>query len=140
MILDTSALLAILLQEPEAEAFAQAIERVGSVRLSVASYLEASIYIDRRADAVRRAMLETFIEEFEIELEPVTVEQIRIARQAFQLFGKGMHPAGLNYGDCFSYALAKSRRERLLYKGDDFSRTDLPLIVGDEMLSGSESV
>ena len=131
MILDTSALLGILLREPEAEEFARAMEDADCVRLSVASYLEASIYVDRRADAVRRAMLDGFIEEFEIELEPVTVDQIRIARQAFQLFGKGLHPAGLNFGDCFSYALAKSRKEKLLYKGDGFARTDLPLIALD---------
>lgn len=125
MILDTSALLAILLMEREAEDFARAIERAEVVRMSVASYLEAAIYVDRKGDEVRRAMLDTFVEEFAIKLEAVSVEQIRIARQGFQLFGKGRHAAGLNYGDCFTYALAKTAREAVLFKGDDFSQTDL---------------
>jgi ribonuclease VapC len=125
MIIDTSALLAILLKELEAADFARAIERAEAVKMSVASYLEASIYVDRNGDEVRRAMLDTFLDEFGIELEPVTVEQARIARQAFQLFGKGRHAAGLNYGDCFTYALAKATREPLLFKGQDFDKTDL---------------
>jgi ribonuclease VapC len=125
MILDTSALLAILLREPEAESFARAIEASDVVRLSVAGYLEAAIFVDRHGDEVRRAMLDTFLEEFSIRLEPVTVEQARTARQAFRSFGKGQHPAGLNFGDCFTYALAKAVREPVLYKGNDFSQTDL---------------
>ncbi len=93
--------------------------------MSVASYLEAALWVDRNADEVGRAMLDNVIGEHAIQLEPVTVEQIRIARQAYQLFGKGRHPAGLNYGDCFTYALAKVTREPVLFKGHDFSRTDL---------------
>ncbi|MCE5307896.1 MAG: type II toxin-antitoxin system VapC family toxin [Acidobacteriales bacterium] len=125
MILDTSALLAILLREPEAERFAEAIEAADVIRMSVASYLEAAIFVDRHGDAIRRAMLDTFLEEFSIRLEPVTVEQIRIARQSFQSFGKGMHPAGLDFGDCFTYALARVTREAVLFKGQDFTETDL---------------
>lgn len=126
MILDTSALLAILLKEPEAAQFAASIEHsADEVRMSAASYFEASIIIDRYGDAVRRAMLDTFLEQFEIKIEPVTVEQAKVARQAFREFGKGNHPAGLNFGDCFTYALARTRRERLLFKGNDFLRTDL---------------
>jgi ribonuclease VapC len=125
MILDTSALLAILLRELEAADFARAIEHADKVKMSVASYLEAAIYVDRNGDEVRRAMLDTFLEEFSIKLEPVSVEHARLARGAFQLFGKGRHPAGLNYGDCFSYALAKTTREPLLSKGRDFEKTDL---------------
>ena len=125
MILDTSALLAILLRETEAATFAKAIEDADSVRMSVASYLEAAIFVDRHGDEVRRAMLDTFLEEFSIRLEPVTVEQIRLARQALRSFGKGIHPAGLNFGDCFSYALAQALGEPLLYKGEDFSHTDV---------------
>jgi ribonuclease VapC len=125
MILDTSALLAILLREPEAADFARAMEGAEVVRMSVASYLELAIYIDRNGDEVRRAILDTFLEEFAIKLEPVTVEQARAARQAFQLFGKGRHAAGLNYGGCFTYALAKTAREPLLFKGQDFDKTDL---------------
>jgi len=131
MILDTSALLAILLRETEAAAFAKAIEDADSVRMSVASYLEAAICVDRHGDEVRRAMLDTFLEEFSIRLEPVTEQQIRLARQAFRSFGKGIHPAGLDFGDCFTYALAKALRESVLFKGTGFSRTDLlPAIEG----------
>lgn len=125
MILDTSALLAVLLKESEASEFARAIETAEVVKMSVAGYLEAAIYIDRNGDEVRRAMLDTFIQEFAIKLEPVTVEQAKIARQAFQLFGKGRHAAGLNYGDCFTYALVKATNEKLLFKGRDFDKTDI---------------
>ncbi|MCW5965144.1 MAG: type II toxin-antitoxin system VapC family toxin [Bryobacterales bacterium] len=129
MIVDTSALLAILLLEPEAELFTEVIERAEVIRMSVASYLETAVYVDRRGDEVRRAMLDTFIEELGVRLEPVTVEQIRHAREAFLLFGKGRHPAALNYGDCFTYALARAYREPVLYKGNDFSQTDLVAAV-----------
>jgi ribonuclease VapC len=129
MILDTSALFAILLRELEAADFARAIENAKVVKMSVASYLEVAIYVDRNGDEVRRAMLDTFLEEFSIALEPVTVEQARLARQAFQLFGKGRHPAGLNYGDCFTYALARATREPLLFKGQDFDKTDIVAAV-----------
>jgi len=125
MILDTSALLAILLREPEAETLARAMENADAVQISAASYLEAAIIVDRHGDEVRRAMLDTFLDEFDVRIEPVTVEQARIARQAFRAFGKGPHRAGLNYGDCFTYALAKVTREPLLFKGNDFSQTDL---------------
>lgn len=127
MILDTSALLAILLQEPEAERFAVAIEAAAVVRISAASYLEAAIYVDRNGDAVRRAMLDSFLEQFQIGIEAVTPEQAKLARQAFVLFGKGRHRAALNFGDCFSYALAKSYREPLLFKGGDFVHTDVSI-------------
>lgn len=130
MILDTSGLLAILLTEPEAPIFAQAIEGNRIVRLSVASYLETAAYVDRRGGAVSRALLDTFLEEFAIRLEPVTVEQARLAREAYRAFGKGMHPASLNFGDCFTYALAKFTREPVLFKGNGFSQTDLvPAVV-----------
>jgi ribonuclease VapC len=125
VILDTSALLAILLREPDAERFAVALESADTVRMSVASYVEAAIYVDRNEDRVRRAMLDTFVKDFAIQLEPVTVEQAFLARQAFVLFGKGRHKAGLNFGDCFSYALAKAFSEPLLFKGGDFGHTDL---------------
>lgn len=125
MILDTSALLAVLLREPDAERFAAAIEGADTVRMSAASYVEAAIYVDRNGDEVRRAMLDTFVKDFAIQLEPVTVEQAFLARQAFVLFGKGRHKAGLNFGDCFSYALAKAFSEPLVFKGGDFGHTDL---------------
>jgi ribonuclease VapC len=127
MILDTSALLAILLQEPEAERFAAAIEAASVVRISAASYLEAAIYVDRNGDAVRRAMLDSFLDQFQVRIEAVTPEQAKLARQAFVLFGKGRHAAALNFGDCFSYALARSCREPLLFKGGDFIHTDISI-------------
>jgi ribonuclease VapC len=130
MILDTSALLAILLREPEAERFAVCMEKAEVTRLSAASYVEAAIYVDRNADEIRRAMLDTFLAEFSVRLEPVTAEQALLARQAFVLFGKGRHKAGLNFGDCFTYALARSYRERLLFKGEDFGNTDLEAASG----------
>jgi ribonuclease VapC len=125
VILDTSALLAILLCEPEADSFAKRIESATTVRLSVSSYLEAAIFVDRNCDSLRSALLDTFLAEFSIGLEPITVEQATVARRAFQLFGKGRHPAALNFGDCFTYALAKVARQPLLFKGNDFSHTDL---------------
>jgi len=125
IVVDTSAVLAILLLEPEAARFAAAIEQAESVRISAASYLEAAIFVDRNGDEVRRAMLDTFLEQFHIQIEAVTPVQAKLARQAFVLFGKGRHKAGLNFGDCFSYALAKFYREPLLFKGGDFVYTDI---------------
>jgi ribonuclease VapC len=125
MIVDASALLAVLLDEPEAERFAAAMASAATLRTSAATYVETAIYVDRNLDEVRRAMLDTFLAEFAIRIEPVTVEQALLARQAFVLFGKGRHKAGLNFGDCFSYALAKAYREPLLFKGGDFGHTDL---------------
>ena len=129
MILDTSALLAILLREPEAECFARAIESARHVRLSVAGYLEAAIYIDRNLDEIRRAMLDSFLEEFSITIEPITWKQGQLARLGFQLFGKGRHKAALNFGDCFTWALAKVFREPVLYKGSDFLQADIESAV-----------
>jgi ribonuclease VapC len=128
MILDTSALLAVLLNEPEANSFAAIMEKADTLRLSAAGYLEAAIFIERNCDAVRRAMFDTFLAEFSIHVEPVTAQQAQLARQAFVLFGKGRHRAALNFGDCFSYALAAARREPLLFKGDDFVHTDVQTV------------
>lgn len=125
MILDTSALLAILLEESDAHRFAAALEAADEVRLSAASYLEAAIHVEKNGDEIRRAMLDTFLTDFAIQIEPVTAAQALIARQAFVFFGKGRHKASLNFGDCFSYALAKAFREPLLFKGSDFIYTDL---------------
>ena len=118
-------MLAVLLREPEAQRFAAAMESANVVRLSAASYVEAAINAERNGDEVRRAMLDTFLSQFGIQIEPVTAAQGILARQAFVLFGEGRHKAGLNFGDCFSYALAKEYREPLLFKGGDFGYTDL---------------
>lgn len=125
MILDTSALVAILRAEPEALAFAQAIAAAKTRRISAVSYVEAAAVIDSAGDPIASRRLDELLEEAEVAIEPVTAEQARLARAAYRDFGKGRgHRAKLNFGDCFSYALAKAFREPLLYKGDDFSHTD----------------
>lgn len=127
MIIDTSALLAILYQEDDALFFATAIAENAQCRMSAANFLEAAINIDSKGDAEASRQLDAFIRQADIAIEPVTLEQTQIARQAYQDFGKGRHPAGLNYGDCFAYALARAVDEPLLYKGNDFGQTDIPL-------------
>ena len=124
MIVDTSAVLAVLFREPDAERYARAILTASPCRMSVASLLEASIVIGGRGRATD-VELDSFVEEAEIELAPVTREQVDAARHAWRRFGKGNHEAALNFGDCFAYALARTSGEPLLFKGDDFTRTDI---------------
>ena len=125
MIVDTSAILAVLFREPDAEHYAKAIATASSRRMSVATFVEATIVLESRGGAAAGYELEAFLEEAEIELEPVTPEQAQAARRAWRRFGKGNHPAGLNFGDCFAYALAQVARESLLFKGRDFALTDI---------------
>jgi ribonuclease VapC len=126
MIVDSSALVAILLNEEDGHELSLALDQPEIVRLSAASYLETSIVIDKYRDPVLSASLDDTILDAEIVIEPVTPEQAKIARQAYRDFGKGSgHPAHLNFGDCFSYALARDKREPILYKGDDFLHTGL---------------
>jgi len=125
MIVDTSALIAILFGEPEAAEFAQRIFDADQCLLSGGNFLELFVVLERQASAASAAQAETFLTRAKIAIEPVTVEQIFIARQAFRDFGKGRHKAGLNFGDCFAYALAKQTGEPLLFKGDDFAHTDI---------------
>ncbi len=125
MILEASALLAILLDEPEKDRFAEIIAGSECVRMSAAGYVEAAIYVERNGDALRRALFDSFIDRVPVRIEPVTAQQAMWARQAFVLFGKGRHKAALNFGDCFTYALAKAYGEPLLFKGGDFGLTDL---------------
>jgi ribonuclease VapC len=125
MILDTSAIIAILFDEVDAEIYAQAITRADSCRLSAATFVETAIVVEAQTENNGGRQLDAFIRRAGIAIEPVTEEQAHIARQAFIDFGKGRHPAGLNYGDCFSYALSKATREPLLFKGKDFAKTDL---------------
>jgi ribonuclease VapC len=125
MIIDTSAILAILLGEGDAATFAGAIEAAVERRMSAANYVEAAAVIDGRGDAVARREFDRFFDRAAIGIEPVTFEQARIARSAYQDFGKGRHRAGLNLGDCFAYALSRSLDEPLLYKGRDFRHTDV---------------
>ena len=130
MILDTSALIAILRFEKEAPEFARIIESAAKSaaqpRISAVSYVEAGAVIDGSKDPIASRRFDELIEAAKIAIEPVTEAQARIARQAYRDFGKTSgHPAKLNFGDCFSYALAKSKGEPLLFKGRDFSRTDV---------------
>ena len=127
MVIDTSALLAILQREPERRGFIEAIESADLPRISVASFVETSIVIESRYGPEGLHDLDRFISRAGIELIPVDPEQSQLARSAFSRFGKGRHRAGLNYGDCFSYAVAISLGEPLLCKGDDFIHTDVPM-------------
>lgn len=125
MVIDTSALLAILLDEPERRSFNEAIEAAESRVISAATFVEASIVIEARFGAEGLRDLDLFVERALIEVVAVDVAQAQEARRAFSRFGKGRHPAGLNYGDCFAYALAMVLSEPLLFKGDDFGQTDV---------------
>jgi ribonuclease VapC len=126
VIVDTSALIAILRAEPEASACAEAIASAGVRRLSAAGYVEVGAVIDRAGDAIASRRVDELLGTAGIGIETVTAGQARIAREAYRDFGKGSgHPAGLNFGDCFSYALAKTVGEPLLFKGDDFQHTDI---------------
>jgi ribonuclease VapC len=126
VIIDASALLAILREEPEAPACAEAIEQADVRRVSAANFLEASIVIDAGRDPVASRRFDELIDRSAIIIEPVTAEQARIGREAYRDFGRGSgHRARLNFGDCFAYALAKTTGEPLLFKGDDFRHTDV---------------
>jgi ribonuclease VapC len=129
MIVDTSALIAIAWDEAERPRFEDAIEADPVRLVSAASVLEGAIVMMRRAghasasEAVTR--FHELLDQLGLDIEPVTAGQVRIAEAAYSSFGKGMHPAGLNFGDCFAYALAKETSEPILFKGDDFVQTDL---------------
>jgi ribonuclease VapC len=126
MIVDSSALVAVLLNEEDGASLSRAMDDPEIVRMSAASYLETSIVIDKYRDAVLSSRLDDMILDSEITIEPVTLEQAKIAREAYRNYGKGSgHKANLNFGDCFSYALARVKREPILFKGDDFQHTDL---------------
>jgi ribonuclease VapC len=126
MVIDTSAILAILQRESERRPFLEAIEQAGFVRMSVASFVESSIVIEARYGSEGLHDLDRFLSRAGVEMIPVDTEQGQFARSAFSRFGKGRHRAGLNYGDCFSYAAAIALGEPLLCKGDDFIHTDVP--------------
>ena len=125
MIVDTSALLAILFREPDAGRFERVIATTAGGRLSVANALEASIVVEGRGGVEAGNELDAFLESAGIALEPVTQEHLAAARRAWRRFGKGNHAAALNFGDCFAYALAEVTGEPLLFKGGDFTRTDI---------------
>ncbi len=125
MIVDTSAIVAVLFGEPEREDYEQAITEARPCRMSVANFLEAAMVVEARGDPSSADDLDRFVGEAPIELVPVTVDHARRARNAWRRFGRGNHPAGLNFGDCFAYALADATREPLLFKGEDFALTDI---------------
>ena len=125
MVIDPSALLAILQDEPERRAFNELIESATQRRLSTASFVELSMVIEARRGAEGIRDLDLFLATAGIEIVAFDAAQARLAREGYRRFGKGRHPAGLNLGDCFSYALARSLGEPLLFKGNDFPLTDV---------------
>ena len=139
MIVDSSAVIAILFDEPDAERYAAALQAAPRRRISVGNALEASIVAERRGGAATADDLDRFFERFRIEPVPVTTEQLAVARRAWRRFGKGNHPAGLNFGDCFAYALAEATGEPLLFKGADFAQTDIAPALAAEAASPEET-
>jgi ribonuclease VapC len=126
MIVDTSAVMAVIFQEPEAQRFSNLIAQDTGCHMSAANYLEAAIVLDGSHNPIVSRRLDEFLRDGGIALEPVTEAQAKIAREAYRDFGKGSgHPAQLNFGDCFAYALAVEKGEPLLFKGNDFSKTDI---------------
>lgn len=128
MVIDTSAIVAILADEPEAEALAEAIAEDATRLMSAASWLETAIVIEARYGTAGSEKLDELLRVVDIRIEAVTAEQAAAARLAYRRYGKGRHQAGLNFGDCFAYALAKVTGERLLFKGDDFGQTDIGVV------------
>lgn len=130
MIVDTSALVAILRDEAGGEVFSRIIAASPIVRISAGTYVELGVVIDATVNPVLSGALDRLLEESRVSIEPVTESQARIARTAYQRFGKGSgHAARLNFGDCFAYALARDLREPLLFKGDDFRLTDIEIVT-----------
>lgn len=129
MVIDTSAILAILLQEPEALVFADAIAKSQTRLVSTSTVLEATMVLESRLGELGRRELDLFLYATKTEIVAFDAEQLVLARQAFRRFGKGKHPAGLNFGDCFSYALAKATGNPLLFKGIDFTQTDVEGVI-----------
>lgn len=125
MVIDSSALVAILFGESEADRFVDAVAGAEPRLMSAANLLEAAIVVDNQLGSAAGRQLDRFVEQARIEIEPVTEEQVRIARQAYVDYGRGNHPAGLDFGDCRGCALAKAAGEPLLFKGEDFARTDI---------------
>ncbi len=128
MVIDSSAIVAVLLSEKNAAQIAQAIEAASQRLLSAANLLEASIVIESRKGEAGGRELDLLLYRAAIEIVAVDQDQAETARIAWRRFGRGRHPAGLNYGDCFAYALAKSRGLPLLFQGDDFSQTDIDVV------------
>jgi ribonuclease VapC len=130
VIVDTSAIVAMLQLEPEATAMLRVLSVSGNISMSAATYLECGIVIDGAKDPKASANLDALLRDLSVAIEPVSEAQAKLARQAYRDFGKGSgHPARLNFGDCFAYALAMERGDKLLYKGDDFAHAGLARVV-----------
>lgn len=125
MIVDSSALLAVLFNERDAETYARAITVADGCRISAANFVEVAIVVEAQTQKSGSRQFDAFFRRAGIVIEPVTEDHAHAARQAYTDFGKGRHPAGLNFGDCFAYALAKATGEPLLFKGEDFKKTDI---------------
>lgn len=125
MIIDSSALIAIVKNEGEAERFARMIEEAPVCRISAVNWMESGILLDRQINGVAGREFDLLVSEAGIIIESVTPRQAALAREAYLIYGKGRHAAGLNFGDCFSYALSKAYKEPLLFKGNDFTQTDV---------------
>ena len=130
MIIDSSAILTILFAEPDAAVFAKAMSEADACKISAATFVEVAAVVEAQTQDRGSRQLDAFLRRAGFVIEPVTEEQAHLARQAYSDFGKGRHPAGLNFGDCFSYALAKASGEALLFKGGDFSKTDIVSALG----------
>lgn len=129
MVIDTSALLAVLFNEPERHHYNELVAAAPVRLISAGTYLETGIVIQARYGKLGMLSLKLFLTSAEIEIMPLDKEQSDIAAVAYASFGKGLHPAGLNFGDCISYALAKKRGEPLLFKGNDFPKTDITSVT-----------
>jgi ribonuclease VapC len=127
MVLDTSAIVAVLFDEPERDEFVQKIATAPRRLVSVGTLIESSIVVESRRGEVAGRELDLLLHRADVQPVAVDVEQALLARSAWRRYGKGRHPAGLNFGDLFAYALARASGEDLLFKGDDFSKTDLGL-------------
>ena len=130
MIVDTSAVVAILFRESDAQRYEEAIAAAPHCRMSVANFVEAAMVIESKDGPARGESLDVLIDEASMELAPVTPQHAYAAREAWRRYGKGNHPAALNFGDCFAYALAKISGEPLLFKGGDFALTDVEDALG----------
>ena len=129
MVLDTSALLALLLDEPEAEGFRAAVEEDTTRLVSAATLLETALVIEARKGEPGGRELDTLIHKADVVVVPVDADHVSEARRAYRRFGRGRHVAGLNFGDVFAYALARTAGEPLLFKGDDFAKTDIARVI-----------
>ena len=136
MVLDTSALVALLELEPGAPLLQKALARDPNRLVSAATLLETSMVIESRHGEAGGRELDLLLARAQVEIVPVTAEQVALARHAFRKFDKGRHPARLNFGDCFSYALSRLSGEALLYQGEDFSKTDVVSALAEGLASG----